>query len=256
MTRLDKDREPTAGATAGRLDRTSGVSLWRQILEALKREIEAGVHQPGARLPTEQELSQRFRVNRHTVRQALASLAEDGLVQVQQGRGTFVSEAVVDYRVGRRTRFSENLARAQREPGGRLIVIEEVRADATVAEALGLRKGTRVIHAERIGEADGQPISVASHFFPKSRFQGIGDVLAHEASITRALAHFGVRDYSRTFTRVTARMPSRRDAELLHQPRNRPVLVTESVNVDPDGHPIEFGLTRFASDRVQVVVES
>lgn len=256
MTSFDDTPRPSAPPAGDALDRTSGVALWRQILELLKWEIETGVYEPGSRLPTEQEMSKRFQVNRHTVRQALASLADDGLVQVHQGRGSFVSEAVVDYRVGRRTRFSENLARARREPGGRVITVEEVRADAQIAEALGLRKGSRVIHAERVGEADGQPISVASIYLPKTRFQGIGEVLAEDPSITRALAHFGVHDYSRALTRVTARMPSRRDAELLHQPRNRPVLVSESVNVDAAGMPVEYGVTRFAGERVQVVFET
>lgn len=257
MTSLDDTSgRPTSPRADDALDRTTGVALWRQIREVLKREIETDVYEPGSRLPTEQEMSRRFRVNRHTVRQALASLADDGLVQVHQGRGSFVSEAVVDYRVGRRTRFSENLARIGRGPSGRLLGVEEMRADAQIAEALGLRKGSRVIHAERVGEADGQPISVASVYLPKARFQGIGEVLAKDPSITRALAHFGINDYSRVLTRVTARMPSRRDADLLRQPRNRPVLVSESVNVDPAGVPIEYGVTRFAGERVQVVFET
>ena len=63
MTRLDENREQTGAAAGGRLDRTSGVSLWRQILEVMKGEIASGLHEPGERLPTEQELSKRFRVN-------------------------------------------------------------------------------------------------------------------------------------------------------------------------------------------------
>jgi GntR family phosphonate transport system transcriptional regulator len=62
-------------------------------------------------------------------------------------------------------------------------------------------------------------------------------------------------DYRRKWTRVTARMPSGREADMLQQPRTRPVLVSESVNVDPDGRLIEFGLTRFNSDWVQIVLE-
>ncbi|MEO1200927.1 MAG: UTRA domain-containing protein [Pseudomonadota bacterium] len=51
-------------------------------------------------------------------------------------------------------------------------------------------------------------------------------------------------------------MPDEREAGHLRQAINRPVLVTEAVNVDTDGRPIQFSRTRFASDRVQLVVES
>ena len=65
-----------------------------------------------------------------------------------------------------------------------------------------------------------------------------------------------VGDYSRQITRVMARLPDAEEARLLRQPRNRPVLVTKAVSADIDGEPIEFGIARFASDCVQILVES
>jgi GntR family phosphonate transport system transcriptional regulator len=53
-----------------------------------------------------------------------------------------------------------------------------------------------------------------------------------------------------------ARLPDADEARLLQQPKNRPVLVTESVNVDANGKPIEYGVARFAADRVQIVFQS
>ena len=108
---------------------------------------------------------------------------------------------------------------------------------------------------ETVGESDGQRLCVTSHYFKSARFPGIAAVFAEEGSITRSLAHFGVRDFERHSTRVTARLPSPEDARYLHQPKTRPVLVTEAINVTPDGEPVEYGLSRFASDRVQLVVE-
>ena len=100
------------------VDRQDGVTLWRQIAGALQREIASGAHQPGARLPTEAELSARFGVNRHTVRRALEELTRDGLVRVEQGRGSFVAEDVLDYTVEARTRFSEWIRKHNKEPSG------------------------------------------------------------------------------------------------------------------------------------------
>lgn len=238
------------------LRRGSGIALWRQIESRLTDDIAGGALAAGSRLPTEAELAARFGVNRHTVRQALAALAERGLVRVEQGRGSFVQQDVLDYAIGKRTRFSENIARMHRAPGGELLRAADVAADATTARHLKLRTGTKVVLLETLGRADGRPISIGTHHFPAARFSGLAQAYAETGSISKALARFRVADYTRAVTRVTAAMPTADEAALLQQPRNRPILVAESVNIDRDGVPIDYGIARFASDRVQIVFES
>jgi GntR family phosphonate transport system transcriptional regulator len=91
------------------LERMAGVAMWSQIEQILAAEIGSGRFGKDGRLPTEGELAKRFDVNRHTVRRAMIGLASLGLVSVRQGRGTFVRPGAIDYTIGRRTRFSENL---------------------------------------------------------------------------------------------------------------------------------------------------
>lgn len=249
----------TAPTAAPALDRGQGVALWRQILGALEREIAGGLAgglPAGGRLPTEAELAARFAVNRHTVRRAMEELQLRGLVRIEQGRGSFVAEDVLDYPLGPRTRFAELVRRQNREPQGRILRIAEVPADATVAEALQLRRGRPVVLAERLGLADGRPVLVGTHCFSAARFPGIAALLAADHSITRALAASGVPDYRRQITRITARMPTPEEAVLLQQSRSRPVLATEAINVDPAGEPVEVSFARYAAGRTQLVVES
>ena len=75
---------------------TKGITRWRQIAEALGRDLAEARFTEG-RLPTEPELAARFGVNRHTVRRAIGRLADQGLVRVEQGRGTFVANGHIDY---------------------------------------------------------------------------------------------------------------------------------------------------------------
>ncbi|MBC4013723.1 phosphonate metabolism transcriptional regulator PhnF [Siccirubricoccus deserti] len=238
------------------LARGQGVALWRQIAGSLEAEIAAGGLAPGARLPTEAELTARFRVNRHTVRRAMEELENRGLVRVEQGRGSFVAEDVLDYPLGPRTRFSETIRRQNREPQGRIIRLEEMPAESHIAELLKLRRGQPVVLAERLGLVDGRPMVLGGHYFPAARFPGIVALLAADASITRALGQLGVPDYRRLVTRITARMPTPEEAALLEQARTRPVLVTEAVNVDAAGTPVEASIGRYAAGRTQFVVES
>lgn len=238
-----------------RVKRGSGVSLWRQIKEQISDDIASGMIAPGSRLPTEHDLANRFIVNRHTVRRAMKALEQDGLIRIEQGRGTFVHEHVIDYPVRRRTRFTENILAQRRQPGGWVLLSERLNASADVAEALELAEGAPVFLIRSIGEADGRPINVADHYVCARRFPDIIQAFEESRSISKALAQLGVTDYYRKVTRVTARMPDVEEAQLLSQPQNRPLLLAESVNVDPDGRPIEYTVTRFAGDRVQLLFE-
>ena len=238
------------------LTRVKGVALWRSIAQALEAQIADGSLETGSKLPTEHDLAARFQVNRHTVRRALTSLEEDGLVRVEQGSGWFVREQVITYPVGRRTCFSENLTRQSRIPGGEVLEHGETGAQGAVAKALGLGEGNAVVWMEAIGQADGRRINVSTRFFPKARFPGIVEVYQQTGSVSTCMARFGVKDYHRRTTSITARLPTLEEAKLLGQSRHRPVLVSESVNVDGAGVPVEYGLTRFASDWVRIVVET
>ncbi|NKC31501.1 phosphonate metabolism transcriptional regulator PhnF [Falsiroseomonas selenitidurans] len=244
---------PQPGLT---LARGQGIALWRQISQRLERDIATGAHKPGGRLPTEAELASEYRVNRHTVRRAMEELEGRGLVRIEQGRGSFVAEDVVDYRLGPRTRFSENIRRQNREPGGRVLRIVEIAAETGLAEQLGIRRGRPVLVVERMGLADGRPLVLGTHHFPASRFGRMAELLRANPSITAALAACGVPDYRRRVTRITARLPTPEEADLLQQSRNRPVLVAEAVNTDPEGEVVDVTFSRYAAGRAQLVVES
>jgi GntR family phosphonate transport system transcriptional regulator len=241
---------------APKLARGQGVSLWRQIASQVERDIASATHRPGDRLPTEAELATRFAVNRHTVRRAMEELEGRGLIRIEQGRGSFVAEDVLDYSLGPRTRFSEIIRRQNREPGGRILRVVEIPAEAALAEAMGIRRGRPVILAERLALADGRPIVIGSHHFPAARFAKLPAMLASDHSITAALAACGVPDYRRRVTRITARLPTPDEAEMLQQSRNRPLLVTEAINTDPQGEVVDVTFSRYAAGRVQLVVES
>ena len=223
---------------------------------ACSSDIGAGIYPPGGRLPTEAELSQQFRVNRHTVRRALEELSRGGLVRVEQGRGSFVAEDVIEYAVEPRTRFSEWIRTHNKEPSGRVLQLKETAATRRSRRASASAPGARVVLLERLGFADDRPVCLASHHFPAARLpRPAGRVARARRSITEALRTVGVSDYLRQTSRVSARLPSGEEAELLRMPRNRPLLVTENINVDRAGAVIEFGIGLYPTPRVQIVFE-
>ena len=174
------------------ITRDGGIAVWRQIQQILEGQIRDHTFKPGARLPTEAELAKRFLVNRHTVRQAIARLEERGLLRTDQGRGTFVQEAVIDYQLSRKTRFSENLSRQNRGADRVMLDTADMPASAEVARALRLRRGALVNYVLCAGETDGRRISVSAHYFPKPRFDGIGPLVAETECFTKSVRRLGV----------------------------------------------------------------
>lgn len=235
--------------------RAGGVALWQQIYARIQQDIGSGAYQPGMRLPTEADLAKQFDVNRHTIRRALEELSRGGMVRIEQGRGTFVAEDMLEYAVEARTRFSEWIRKHNKEPSGQVLQLREMAADAHVAGVLGLSSGGRIILLERLGFADDRPVSLTRHHFPATRLPGLLDALRATSRITEALKTVGVADYLRQMTRVTARQPTAAEAEHLQMPRNRPLLVAENVNVDRNGTVVEFGIGCYPTPRVQIVFE-
>ncbi|EPR43831.1 transcriptional regulator, GntR family with UTRA sensor domain containing protein [Desulfovibrio sp. X2] len=228
-------------------------AVWTGIARALEHDILSGACLPGERLPTEQELAGRFRVNRHTVRRAVAALREKGLLRVEQGRGTFVHDRVIPYTVTRCTRFSENMTLQKRAPGGVLLNAGEEAADDEVSQGLHVALGRAVLRLDILREADCRPLGLASHYFPLPRFAGLADVFREVGSVTACLRAFGAGDFRRVSTRLSARLPTCEEARLLQQPKSTPLMVARSVNVDSRGVPVDYGVTRYSGPRVEFV---
>lgn len=249
------ERETGLAGTA--MERAGGVALWRQIAERLKADIRTGTWAQGERLPAEAALAERFGVNRHTVRRAVAELASQGLLAARQGRGTFVATAPISYPIGTRTRFSEILSRQARSPGGRLIASGLEPASPWLVDRLSLGGAGEPVHRiETLHVADGIPVSLSTSWFPANRFPDLVARYAETGSITKTLAACGVSDYFRKRTDISARLADAEEARWLALAPDIPVLVTSVLNVDADDVPVQVAETRFAADRIQLTVEN
>jgi GntR family phosphonate transport system transcriptional regulator len=237
-------------------DAVSGVALWRQVADGIERGIADGSFAAGERLPGEVEIAETYRVNRHTVRRALATLAERGLVRAERGSGTYVEMQRLAYPLRARTRFSEIVGAGGREPRGQLIGASEEPATRELARQLGLKTGVPLIRIEALRLADRTPICVGTTWLAAARFADAGKIYERVRSMTKLLDHYGIRDYRRASTRVTAGIVDATDAIRLDLALGRPILVVDSTDVDADGKPLLTTHARFAAERVEFLVEN
>jgi len=125
-----------------------------------------------------------------------------------------------------------------------------------IARWLQIAVGDDVVQIEHLRAASNVPICIATAWFPAHRFDGIGEAFAKMRTITKSLAHFGVRDYRRVRTEISCRLANTDERGHLQLDRGANVLVVDSLNVDSEGVPIQASHTRFAANRVQLVVEN
>lgn len=231
-------------------------ALWTAIFETLQGDIDAGHYPPGAKLPTEAQLSTRFGVNRHTIRRALSALADKEQVHARRGAGVFVTQASTDYPLGPRVRFHQNLLAAGRTPRRKILLLETRLADASEIEALAIQPGSEIQVCEGLSFANDSAIAMFRSVFPAPRFPNLLKDLEATSSVTAALKAAGVDDYTRSQTRMNAVLASPTLAMQLQVKPGTAILRTTGVNIDSEGVPVEFGRTWFAGDRVTLTLAS
>lgn len=226
---------------------------WEAIASELRQDIVQGLLPPGARLPNETELAQRFGVHRHTLRQAMQSLVREGFVQVRHGSGTYVRELVLDYALRRRTRLTQNLAEAGESASRELMSAEEALAGDWAAP-LRVSARSRVLLLRTRARVRGRVVGVTESAFPLPRFVGLAEAFAQHGTVTAALAALGVHDYTRARSVIAARLPTQAEADALARPLTQPLLVVNYTNCDLQGVPVQAASTLFAADAVQLTV--
>jgi len=236
------------------LRKTAGIAYYRQISEILMQKIEEGEYQPGSRLPTESDLGRQFGVNRHTAREALRKLKNDGIVFSVKGKGNFVADTKIRYRVSKKVRFTSSILEAGLTPGTELIGTGRKAADEELAAKLGLGVGEPVLTLEMLRSASDIPLLIATSCLPATRFIGLGEQMGASSSLYGLLREqFGIEP-SRSESVFETVMPDERAMRLLQIAPGVPLLLVRSIARDQYGTIVEYCETRMRGDIGSMVV--
>lgn len=201
----------------------------------------------GDPVPAERELAVRFGVARETVRQALHELLVEGRIE-RRGRGTVVSKPKLVQPLSLKS-YTEGAVQMGRAPGRVLVSWLDVRADGAMAAALGVRRGAKVMHLERVLLADGERIGLESTYLTERRFGWLRESFDPTTSLYAAIRASGV-EFGAALERVETALPSPREAALLGTTPAMPVLMLNRRTVDDADHPIELVRALYRGDRV------
>lgn len=231
---------------------------YRQVADALRREIAGGSYPPGARLPSESELSARFDASRNTVRAGLNLLVTEGLISSSQGLGYEVrSHEVFELNASRfeNLSFPQNgdayrtdVTNAGRRPH-QTFRVEMLPAPEEVATRLKVEAGTKAVLRFCHRYVDDAPWSTQATYYPgwlveqAPRLAEPGDIAE---GTTRYLADHGIKQLG-YFDEISTRMPTPEEARLLEIGAGVPVLLWMRTGYSEE-KPIRCTITTFRGD--------
>lgn len=224
-----------------------------QLRQRLENAVREGVLAPGGSLPPERELAAITALSRVTVRKAIQSLAEDGLVVQRQGSGCFVSErpARVEQSLTRLTSFSEDMARRGMAASSRWLERGLFLPTPEEVETLGLTGDSSVARVARLRLGDGAPMAIERASLPTDI---LPNPLRVETSLYEVLEQEGLRPV-RALQRISAISLDPADAALLAVEEGAAGLRIERISRLADGGVAEFTRSVYRGDAYSFVAE-
>jgi GntR family transcriptional regulator len=221
---------------------------YQQIAEEIRSRIAAGAFGKGSVLPSEADLGKQYDASRVTIRRALETLRDDGLVSARQGFGWMVANEPLRQNLGHLVTIEGQLSESGIHPERRIIEFAFVSADRQVRDLLG---ADQVLRVKRVNLADGEPFAVVTVWCPSELGQHLSraDV---ERSPFYELLDVPLRGATQT---IGADSASASDALLLGVPEGSPVLRCQRVTTETNGKPVLLSQHVFAAHRTEFVVD-
>ena len=234
------------------LDRSSGVSLHRQLRDILQQMILEGSYASGETFPTERELEAIFHVSRTTVREAISELVRLGYITRQQGKGTFVARSQEAFDATHLSSFTEDMTRRGKRAGAVVLGLEQEEPNADTIRHFGPTI-EKVWCIRRLRLADHEAIALQTSFLPIKRFDFSFEQLA-DASLYRLLEdRYGLFAVSADEV-ITAAIATNEQARLLAIEPGAPLLCVDRFTYAQTGEPIEYVNIVYRADRYKFFV--
>lgn len=226
----------------------------RQIVESLTSEINQGHLKPYDRLPSEKELCEQWQASRSTVRKAMDQLTDRGKIFRVPGKGSFVSFPKISHQTSQILGFSDKMKAQGLEVTTRLILREIIEPNEEIAAALKLARTDRVLKIQRLRSVKDEPMALQTSFMPLK----LCEVLLNEDLESNSLNHLlqercHIR-LSRSDVWIEAPIISRKEQQLLGDPRVPLFLAVVGLTFDPHNEPVRFSRGVFRGDRVRLKI--
>ncbi|MEL7833771.1 GntR family transcriptional regulator [Fodinibius sp. Rm-B-1B1-1] len=221
-----------------------------QISNWLRKQLENGVYKADEKLPSENQLCEKFDVSRVTVRKALQTLENDGLIYRSQGLGSFVSDDRTRQSLMQLTDFEEDMKRAGLESSSKVIQFKPVSVTEKVASMLNVDPDSTVIRLDRLRLGDNQPIAFDITWLPMFYGQLLEGYNLQEKTIYGILEEDFDIPVKKGFFRIEAGNAATDIAEHLGVKKRAALLIIDRLSLTVGEKPIYYQRRYYRSDRI------
>jgi GntR family transcriptional regulator len=230
-------------------------AIYIRIHDEIKHQIETGVFEVGQRLPSERVMAEQFGVSRMTLRQAVTSLVEEGILTRYVGSGTFVASDRVREKMRGTTSFTEIIQNLGKTPSSKVLSYQKTKANEVECDKLQLKKGAQIIRMERIRYADELPICYEVASIPYRLIEDFAknDIANH---FYDTLANAG-KKIGRSEQIISAKIVNKEIANFLSIKQSSAILALTQISyfANSDETPFEYVLSQYVGERFEFYLE-
>jgi len=233
------------------------VSPYLAIADILQKEIDSGLYLTGETLPSEADLSQRFKVNRYTIRHSLDFMNKKGIIRSQQGKGHYVCEKPMDiqYTITQAMCFTDVMTQLGCKPSTKILKSEIKLPPERIAKFLEMAPDEQGIRLEILRYADGIPLAWNETWLPERYFPQFPLQLSAFTSLYALLRESYQVELARLWSTFEAIYPNSAEATHLRIPPSTTLLHIESVMRDQNKSLVEYTSAKYRGDLCRVSIQ-
>ncbi|MFT4416165.1 GntR family transcriptional regulator [Fredinandcohnia humi] len=236
------------------IKKSSPVPIYFQLEQSIKELIDKKELKPGEMIPSEREYAEKYEISRMTVRQALNNLVNEGYLQRERGKGTFVALRKFEKNVKGLTSFSEDMRSRGMEPATTVLDFSVKEADDTVALKLAIDEDTPVYQIKRLRLADQLPIAYEIFYMSTALVPGLTKETAEDSIYQYIEEEIGLHILSGT-QELEATIADKEVSAALDIKVGEPVLYIQQITRIEKNQPLEFVKSYYRADRYKYKVE-
>jgi len=215
--------------------------VYKNVVNLLKNKINSPAYSVGDLLPSEKELAEFYNVSRNTLRKALKTLEEDGLIERRHGSGTWIRNKHFQASVTHLDSFTEIARNEGKTPSSQILKFELQSASEEIAKGLQLQHGEPVYYAKRLRFIDNIAMQLEETWLSATRFPDLTIAHMKKSKFAYIENDCGVR-IDGCYESIVPILPSPELAKLLHISAKDPIIRMQTQAIDEQHQPIDYSI--------------
>lgn len=236
------------------LDNSNSIALYEQLKLILKDDIIQGVYKQGEQLPNEKELCEQYSVSRITVRRALKELSNEGLIEVRQGKGTFVSNEKINLQILDLGGYTDGLSNLSHNIKLKILEKKITEANREVSAAFKIEEGRKIQKLKRLVLDNDRPLSIDIAYFPIDLYPDIIDKFNDDVSTFSIIR----QDYNiilaKAYKEFGVVLAQGEYSKLLNCSSSEPLFNIKKTSYDLDDNPVHYSTFYILANRVKYFI--